>query len=564
MWIFDDQYRLDTIEAVAVTVANEGKVVKGDLMDELDEDAAREVEAFVERFNYFRTPYNQGVQGGWKRNRGLAGDAVVYRAITGHGDIGLLMNRRPRFICFDVDVPGKGGDEPEPDEVEEQEEGSEEQQEQTLEQEEWDEEGPFTQDPSTWAGWPESGVDGEVEEGLERALRESVKPMVPSRRIKPELEPEARLAVEALVECFTERPSLVVKSPHGAHVYWCLEEEALWYQLKRKLGKVKRAWEEKKRDRGIKRNLEIMPTPLRPLRIPRLDRLLEPEGLVPMGRPADGEAFWRGLRVYRLEGLIKDEVLERVWPKDERPGLRLREEGDGEKKGLADAGIKGRRPRNSREAEELLMPFVNGETNGQLIGMVEGGKRGGMTLDDVTEWVMSWETRSREAGYRGDLFRNGRELRSRIESLYAACNVTEAGATRFVRLWEEKERKYPRNREAAERMLERLEGVSPQPKQSRQAVLRFFENLEAWRRIIDDAVADPASDIDDLTRRNQGRETYPLPSELIYEWYSGYDRIRAKVLASGLLVKDVEAGGGYVPDLGRPQYYHLSIPEVDV
>lgn len=530
-------------------------------MDTLDADAAREVAAFVERFSYFRTPYNQGVQGGWKRNHGLAGDAVVYRAITGHGDIGLLMNLRPRFICFDVDLPGKGGDEREPVGIEED---GEERQEPAVEQEEWDEEGPFTQDPKTWAGWPESGVDGEVEEGLERALRESVKPMVLSRRIKPELEPETRLAVEALVECFNERPSLVVKSPHGAHVYWCLEEEALWYQLKRKLGKVKRAWEEKKSDRGIKRSLEIMPTPARPLRIPRLDRLLEPEGLEPMGRPADGEAFWRGLRVYRLEGLIKDEVLERVWPKDERPGLRLREESDGEKKGLADAGIKGRRPRNSREAEELLMPFVNGETNGQLIGMVEGGKRGGMSLDDVTEWVLGWETRSRAAGYSGDMFRNGRDLRSRIESLYAACNVTEAGATRFVKLWREKEGKYPRNREAAERMLEQLESVSPQPRQSRTAVLRFFANIEAWRRIIDDAVADLASGIDDLTRRNQGRGAYPLPTKLGEEWYSGYKRIWAQVQAAGIIIKDKDPSGAYVPDIGRPQHYRLNIPEGDV
>ena len=134
-------------------------------MDTLDEDAVREVAAFMERFNYFRTPYNQGVHGGWKRNHGLAGDAIVYRAITGHGDIGLLMNRRPRFICFDVDLPGKRGDEPEPVGIEED---GEERQDEKAEREAWGEVGPFTQDPRTWAGWAESGVDGEVEEGLER------------------------------------------------------------------------------------------------------------------------------------------------------------------------------------------------------------------------------------------------------------------------------------------------------------------------------------------------------------------------------------------------------------
>lgn len=535
-------------------------------MDTLDEDGVREVAAFMERFNYFRTPYNQGAHGGWKRNHGLAGDAVVHRAITGHGDIGLLLNRKPIFICFDVDVPGKGGDVPEPVGTEDDNRRVQERQAPAVVRERWDEAGPFMQDPKTWAGWAESGVDGEVEEGLEQALREAKSPSIPTRKFQHELEPETVRAVEALVECFNEKPSLVARSPHGAHVYWCLEEEALWYQLRPKLGKVKRVWEEKKRERGIERSLEIMPTPSRPLRIPRLDRLLEPEGLEPMRRPADGEAFWRGLRRYRLEGLIKEEVLEREWPKEERPGQRLRERelvdrGSG-RKGRTDAELLSLRPRNSREAEELLMPFRDGESNVRLIKMVEGGKRGGMTLDDVTEWILGWETRSRATGYSGDMFRNLRELRSRIESLYAACNVTEAGASRFMRLWEEKEGKYPRNREAAERMLERLESVSPQPKQSRMAVLRFFTNLEAWRRIIDDAVADPASGIDDLTRRNQGRGAYPLPSELIYEWYSGYDRIRAQILASGLLVKDEQAGGGYVPDLGRPQYYQLGILEL--
>lgn len=536
-------------------------------MDELDEDAAREVEAFVERFNYFRTPYNQvDITGSdWMRNHGLAGDAVVHRAITGHGDIGLLMNRKPIFICFDVDVPGRGGDVPEPVGTEDDDRRVQERQAPAEEREKWDEVGPFTQDPRTWAGWPEIGAGGKVEEGLEQALRKAKSPTIPTREFRHELEPETRRAVEALLECFNEWPSLVVKSPHGAHVYWCLEEEALWYQLRRKLGKVKRAWDEKKRERGIERNLEILPTPSRPLRIPRLDRLLEPEGLEPMRRPADGEAFWRSLRRYRLEGLIKEEVLEREWPKEERPGQRLRERelvdrGSG-RKGRTDAELLSLRPRNSREAEELLMPFRDGESNVRLIKMIEGGKRGGMTLDDVTEWIFGTEARSREAGYSGDMFRNLRELRSRIEVLYEASNVTEAGASRFIRLWEEKEGKYPRNREAAEWMLERLEGVSPQPKQSRQAVLRFFANLDAWRRIIADAVADPASGIDDLTRRNQGRGSYPLPSELIYEWYSGYDRIRAQILASGLLVKDEEAGGSYVPDLGRPQYYRLMIAE---
>lgn len=536
-------------------------------MDELEEDAAREVAAFVERFNYFRKPYNQRDKtgAGWVRNHGLAGDALVYRAITGHGDIGLLMNRRPRFLCFDVDLPGKDVDEPETVEIEED---GEEHQDQTAEQEGLDEAGPVSQDPGTWAGWAEIGVDGEPQEELEQGLREANTPVMPEWKFQHELEPETRRAVEALVECFNEQPSLVARSPHGAHVYWCLVEEALWYQLRSKLAKVKRAWEEKKRDSGIKRNLEILPTPSRPLRIPRLDRLLEPEGLEPMERPTDGEAFWRGLRRYRIEGLIKEEVLGREWPKEERPGLRRQDGEDGDRrdgrKGQTDAEVLRLRPRNSREAEELLMPFRDGESNVRLIKMIEGGKRGGMSLDDVTEWILGWETRSREAGYSGDMYRNLRELRSRIEVLYEASNVTEAGASRFVRLWEEKEGKYPRNQEAAERMLERLERVSPQPKQSRQAVLRFFADLDALRRIIDDAVADPASEVDDLTRKNHSRGGYPIPFELRRQMYSRQQRIWADVEAAGIVTRDEEAAGRYVPDLGRSQYYRLNIGSMNI
>jgi hypothetical protein len=533
-------------------------------MDELDEAAAREIAAFVERFNYFRKPYNQGVQGGWKRNHGLAGDAVVHRAITGHGDIGLLMNKRPRFICFDVDLPGKGGEVAEPSEgnEEEQEGGSEERAEQggpaePVGREAWDEEGPFPADPGEWPGWAELGIGAwEAQEELARGLQEAHRPVMPEWKFQHELEPETRRAVEALLECFNERPSLVVKSPHGAHVYWCLEEEALWYQLRPKLVKVKRAWEEKCRERGIKRNLEVLPTPERPLRIPRLDRLLEPEGLSPMGRPADGEAFWRGLRVYRLEGLIKDEVLGRAWPKEERPGLRLGEEGGG-KKGQTDTEILSLRPKDRMEAEELLMPFREGQTNGQLIKMIEGGKRGGMTLDDVTEWILGWETRSRAAGYSGDLFDDKDELMGRIETLFERSTATAAGATRFIKLWDRKKGDYGRDAELAERLLGLLERKSPQPKQSRQAMLRFFADLDVWRRIIDDAVADPASGIDDVTIRNQNRGAYPLPYELRRRMYSSQGRIWAEMETLGMVVKDDQSEGHYVPDLGRPQYYRL-------
>jgi len=218
-------------------------------------------------------------------------------------------------------------------------------------------------------------------------------------------------------------------------------------------------------------------------------------------------------------------------------------------------------PRNRAEAEELLMPFSEGQTNEQLIKMVEGGKREGLSLDDVTEWILGWETRSRAAGYRGDLFDNKDELRGRIEILFERSTATAAGATRFLQLWERKKSDYERNEELAKRLLGQLEGKRPQPKQSRQAVLRFLADLDVWRRIVDDAVADPASGVDDYTTRNHTRGVYPLPYELRRRMYSNQGRIWAELEALGLVVKDDQFEGRYVPDLGRPQYYRFRLFE---
>jgi hypothetical protein len=224
---------------------------------------------------------------------------------------------------------------------------------------------------------------------------------------------------------------------------------------------------------------------------------------------------------------------------------------------VEDGDIMSLHPRNRAEAEECLMPFSEGQTNGQLIKLIEGGKREGLSLDDVTEWILGWETRSRATGYVGDLFDDKDALRGRIETLFERSTATAAGATRFIRLWDRKKDDYERDEELAERLLGQLERRAPQPKQSRQAMLRFLADLDVWRRIIDDAVADPASGIDDLTLRNQARGAYPLPYELRRLMYSNQGRIWAEMEALGMVVKDDQSDGHYVPDLGRPQYYRI-------
>jgi transposase-like protein len=151
-------------------------------------------------------------------------------------------------------------------------------------------------------------------------------------------------------------------------------------------------------------------------------------------------------------------------------------------------------------------------------------------------------------------------LRGRITAIYAASTATAAGASRFIELWSRENGKYPRNDKAAERALEALDRITRQPKRSRKAVRRFLADLEAWKRIIDDA-ADTESEIDATTRRNRAREVYPLPYALLRVLYSGCDRVWKDMMAAGIVVKAEGKGGQYVPNIGRPQYYSIDISE---
>ena len=202
------------------------------------------------------------------------------------------------------------------------------------------------------------------------------------------------------------------------------------------------------------------------------------------------------------------------------------------------------------------MPFRPGQTNSQLIKMVEGGKREGLSLEEVTRWILAWETRSRQEGYQGDLFSSERHLRDRIEDLFSRSSATGAGATRFMRLWTERNAEYPRDLELAERLLGQLEVIAPQAPRARPALLRLLADLDVWRRVIDAAVADPASGLDRHTCSCHERGSYPLPHDLVHRLHSRHDRIFPLLQAAGIVEEDTGLGR-YVPDLGRPQYYRL-------
>lgn len=519
----------------------------------MGEEGRAELSAFLDAFAYWRKPYRVMRADGsvWVQLPFYATDQVVWRALNGRRDISMSLSETTNFFCFDIDTPGKGR------ESEIASDGAEEEDEVPPESPE------------------EPGRREERNRLMEELLGEVVTsdpdfPPLPAglsfergtlREQRAEWGERILRAYRALVECFTEEPSLVVRSPHGLHVYWCLSERVAWPRLQPLLAAVRTAWESRRDAEGFGGKLEILPTPTSPLRIPRKDRILRSTDLEPFAGPAGGEAFWRGLARHDLEGLITVEAREEGKKRRPRPGLQLRGKEEGVPQvgagGIDDDGeIMRLHPSSRAEAEELLMPFRPGQTNSQLIKMVEGGKREGLSLEEVTRWILAWETRSRQEGYQGDLFSSERHLRDRIEDLFSRSSVTGAGATRFMRLWTERNAEYPRDQELAERLLGQLEVLAPQASQARPALLRLLADLDVWRRVIDAAVADPASGLDRHTRSCQERGSYPLPHDLVHRLHSRHDRIFPLLQAAGIIEEDTGLGR-YVPDLGRPQYYRL-------
>jgi hypothetical protein len=645
-----------------------------------------EVAAFFGMMNYFRQEIRvrNAADTEWKNWHWYAGDRIVQDVLDGERTIGLRASWTTSFIGFDIDVPGKieevgagnerseswqsaeveagdgepgkaAGREPEVGAGEEGEGGrknggvrgrkngdvvrdwvfddkrTEEEREADREREE-----RMWAGIAAWAGWDElkelSGGDrkGDYLEELGRGFAEAVQievpePEQPTKGTLRELSLELRQAAEIVKGCFLVEPSLAVRSPHGCHLYWLLSEMKYWTVVKEIAQRVKEEAEDQYAEVGIERTIEVLPSPTQALRLPRKDRLLEPASLEPMEEPKDGEAFWKGLKQYRLEEIVKENVRERElgehrrkphrgprrkkkqepdeeMTEEEKEELRARATGKWEGSGTGehdgaegavgagerddssggsssggsggggrdgddgDARVseddeaehgwrRSKKPRSREEAEEMVMPFRNGETNRQLIAMVEGGKRSGMRVTEIIDWVKGWIERSRREGYTGDLGNDERNLESRIDRLYARCNVNVGGKKRWIELWEAENGKYARDEEKAQRMMEELERVRAVAKQSRPAVLRFMGDLDAWQRVIDDEAGRAPSRLDRLTIENQKRRAYPLPNELLQKLYSKYRPIWEDVQRAGVLVKDIDKGGGYVPNLGRVQSY---------
>jgi hypothetical protein len=610
-----------------------------------DEDSgfrSAEVAAFFEKLNYLRKPIvvRNATDTEWKYWHWYAGDRIVQDVLDGKKTIGLRASYSTSMIGFDIDTPGKpeeniavGG---EVDEAEAEEVASEpkERDAEVVKREKEIQDGI-----AAWAGWDELRNMSTYFDDLSEVMAAIVVPEVamgPKRGSGTGhggvLSLELNQAAEIVKGCFTVEPSLAVKSPHGVHLYWLLIEAKPWTQVRPIAQRVKEEAEDQYAEIGIERRIELRPSPTQALRLPRKDRLLEPGSLEPMSAPANGEAFWKGLKQYRLEEIVKENVRERElgvhrrkpyrgprrkkkeepdeeMTEEEKEELRARATGrwegsgtgenegaegpgehdasdgtssggssgrgggrDGEDDDDSDAGEgehevgetehgwkSSKKPKNKAEAEQTVMPFRNGETNRQLIAMVEAGKRGGMTIAEIVAWVNEWIGRSRAEGYTGDLGKDAGEIERRVARLFERCHVTTGNKGRWIELWDAENEKYTRDAGLAERMLGKLESVQAMATQRRRVVIRFFADIDAWKRIIDDEVKKKPGRIDALTIENQKRGAYPLPQGLLRKLYGKYPEIWKACEVAGVVVKDGEKGRGYAPSIGQPQYYSIEL-----
>jgi head-tail adaptor len=606
-----------------------------------DEDRdfrSAEVAAFFEKLNYLRKPIvvRNAADTEWRYWHWYAGDRIVQDVLDGKKSIGLRASYSTSMIGFDIDTPGKpeenSGIRGEVDAVEaETGEITSEPKERDAEAVKREKE--IQDGIAAWAGWDELRNMSTYFDDLSEVMAAIVVPEVAMGPKKGSgtgrgrgLSLELSQAAEIVKGCFTVEPSLAVKSPHGVHLYWCLEEAKPWTQVRPIAQRVKEEAEDQYAEIGIERKIELRPSPTQALRLPRKDRLLEPGSLEPMEEPKDGEAFWKGLKQYRLEEIVKEEVLERVLgehrrkpyrgPKrrkkkgpdeemteEEKEELRARATGNWEGSGTGaqegaegpvehdandgtsnggsggssagrdgDAGEGGddgetehgwnrrsKKPKNKAEAEQTVMPFRNGETNRQLIAMVEAGKRASMTVAEIVAWVNEWIDRSRAEGDTGDLGMDAGEIERRVARLFERCHVTTGNKGRWIELWDSENGKYTRDSGRAETMLGRLESVQAMATQRRPVVIRFFADIDAWKRIIDDEVKKKPGRLDALTIENQMRGVYPLPQGLLRALYGKYPEIWKACEQAGIVVKDGEKGSGYAPSIGRPQYYSIEL-----
>jgi hypothetical protein len=221
------------------------------------------------------------------------------------------------------------------------------------------------------------------------------------------------------------------------------------------------------------------------------------------------------------------------------------------KKGFSGTPKWGKDPiKNIEEAEAMVLPLKNGETNEVYCRMVGIYKANGLSETQAHERFLSLCARS--AGYSGALLSG---LQARIDTSYRNLKGSTAISMDSFALL----RKEPAIAMAIEYVTEAA-GVSKNTR-SRMALEGFLLNLVAWTRSIDRVFAnrERAAYWDYIyngSRRFHQEGYYSLTFKLMKKWNSHYDRWLGELISLGILV---ESPYGYSSTGHRSKYYAFQL-----
>jgi len=369
----------------------------------------------------------------------------------------------------------------------------------------------------------------------------------------PAVGPELAEAISIVKSSFLVPPSLLVRTPHGVHLYWCFSETVSWQtQIKLVEYLLETIVHAKMEESRVQRKIEVLPSPSRSLRIPSRARALDQSTLDWDRKSPEGADFWLSLPLYRWEELLDRQALlkKRRTIDRERKRLAALVQGMGEISKTVEA------PVASFDLNSIV--FSEGESDANLKRLVRGAKAQGLSEEGTLALVKDRLATLVDQGYEPEADMRGAHLERRVLHLHrTARGNVDSKKNRYQAIWDLPVEVTVRD-DWVTWALTRLKdhGLLP-PEASEGRVVRFLQDLDRWMLKVDHAV-DGGGDSDTTLVRAVGRSSYPFPKFLLTGWYSRYAPLWKALQVTEVLAKDPLVG--YVPDLHRPQFYLRTPP----
>ena len=317
------------------------------------------------------------------------------------------------------------------------------------------------------------------------------------------------------------RPSVCVESPHGIHCYYFFDSHTSWLRLYETV---------REHLHGI--DIEILPTPTKTLRIPRVGCFLNPETLESIDPPSP-----RDIKYYPAKILF------------------ISPEQASEETGKTRRSFDKFYQMQAKEAEHF--PLENGNTNRAVVECGIAYRMAGLTLDQA---AIRFKLRVDEStGYTGDL-RDEKRIQHRFSAIYrhkmSYIPQPRVGYCYIV----------------DEIVINKLVIISPFAKQRNIPLKHFLTELFIWCNYIENLKKDPVMytymcEKYPFFRKNTRAGYYPLPSVLLRGWNWDYFSILGWLLDVGFL-KPLNSSdsvrGAYSNTLHSCKYYAITREEFPV